>query len=79
MISQEITEHIPHLTEARETLRTWSELKIAADLRAKIMSGELEPGAKMPSTVELGQTYSAAPATAHNATKLLQPVEVSWS
>ncbi|GAB3144183.1 GntR family transcriptional regulator [Microbispora hainanensis] len=48
------------------------QLKIAADLRAKIMSGELEPGQKLPSTAELAETYGTAAATAHNATKLLQ-------
>ncbi|MFC4536916.1 GntR family transcriptional regulator [Sphaerisporangium dianthi] len=57
---------------ARKSDKRPPQLKIAAGLRAKIMSGELEPGAKLPSTAELSETYSAAPATAHNATKLLQ-------
>ncbi|MFC7387174.1 GntR family transcriptional regulator [Sphaerisporangium rhizosphaerae] len=57
---------------ARKSDKRPPQLKIAADLRAKIMSGDLEPGAKLPSTAELAETYSAAPATAHNATKLLQ-------
>lgn len=57
---------------ARKSDERPPQLKIAADLRAKIMSGELEPGEKLPSTAELAKTYSAAPATAHNATKLLQ-------
>ncbi|MEV6979824.1 GntR family transcriptional regulator [Sphaerisporangium sp. NPDC051017] len=57
---------------ARKSDKRPPQLKIAADLRAKIMSGELEPGEKLPSTAELAEAYSAAPATAHNATKLLQ-------
>lgn len=46
--------------------------QIAADLRADIMSGDLPPGAKLPSTAELGQTYSAPGATIQNAVAILK-------
>jgi len=46
--------------------------KIAADLRSKIMSGELVPGQRIPSTAELAARYGSSPGTANKATKLLQ-------
>ncbi|RGC68401.1 putative HTH-type transcriptional regulator YurK [Micromonospora sp. MW-13] len=46
--------------------------QIAADLRADIMSGDLAAGAKLPSTAELGQAYSAPGATIQNAIGILK-------
>lgn len=46
--------------------------QIAADLRAQIMSGALPPGAKLPSTRQLGDRYSAPGATIQNALTALK-------
>lgn len=46
--------------------------QIAADLRAQIMSGELAPGAQLPSTQHLVQRYAAANATIQRALKALK-------
>ena len=40
-------------------------LQLAAILRAQIESGELAPGAKLPSIIDLSQTYTVARVTAH--------------
>ncbi|MEV0584141.1 GntR family transcriptional regulator [Nonomuraea sp. NPDC050310] len=46
--------------------------KLAAELRAKIMAGLLEPGAKLPSTAELGERYGVVGATVQNAVRMLK-------
>ncbi|MFJ6936153.1 GntR family transcriptional regulator [Streptomyces sp. NPDC101132] len=46
--------------------------RIAADLREEIMSGELPPGAKLPSTVQLKARFNAANATIQKALLLLK-------
>ncbi|NVB82431.1 MAG: GntR family transcriptional regulator [Kofleriaceae bacterium] len=46
-------------------------LRIAADLRRRIESGELVPGARVPSTRELATRWKVATATAAHALRLL--------
>jgi GntR family transcriptional regulator len=46
--------------------------QIAADLRARIMSGELAPGEQLPSTQHLVQRYAAANATIQRALAALK-------
>lgn len=46
--------------------------QIAADLRAKIMSGDLKPGDPLPSTSRLVEQYSAANPTIQAAVRLLK-------
>ncbi|MBA2807065.1 GntR family transcriptional regulator [Streptomyces sp. KM273126] len=46
--------------------------RIAADLRDDIMSGELPPGAKVPSTVQLKARFDASNATVQKALQLLK-------
>lgn len=46
--------------------------QIAADLRAKIMSGDLAPDDKLPSTAQLVEKYSAANATIQRALAILK-------
>jgi GntR family transcriptional regulator len=46
--------------------------RIAADLRDAIMSGDLAPGAKMPSTVRLKERFDASNATIQKALQLLK-------
>ena len=41
--------------------------QVAADLRARIMSGELPPGEQLPSTAQLVEHYNAANATVQRA------------
>jgi integrase len=45
---------------------------IAADLRAQIMSGELQPGDTLPTVVQLAAEHTVAAGTAHRAMALLQ-------
>ena len=45
--------------------------EIAADLQRKIESGELGPGARLPSDAELGKTYHASRNTVREAVKNL--------
>lgn len=45
--------------------------QIAADLRAEIASGRLQPGDQLPTVVQLAATYSVAAGTAHRAVALL--------
>jgi integrase len=45
---------------------------IAADLRAQIVSGELQPGDQLPTVVQLAAEYTVAAGTAHRAMALLQ-------
>ncbi|MFC7306337.1 GntR family transcriptional regulator [Streptomyces monticola] len=46
--------------------------RIAADLRDDIMNGNLAPGAKLPSTVELKERFDASNATVQRALQLLK-------
>ncbi|MGW4725095.1 GntR family transcriptional regulator [Streptomyces sp. S1] len=46
--------------------------RIAADLRDEIMSGDLAPGAKLPSTVHLKARFDASSATVQKALQLLK-------
>jgi GntR family transcriptional regulator len=46
--------------------------RIAADLRDEIMSGDLGPGAKLPSTVQLKARFDASNATVQKALQLLK-------
>ncbi|MEV7728446.1 GntR family transcriptional regulator [Streptomyces sp. NPDC087917] len=46
--------------------------RIAADLRDEIMSGDLPPGAKLPSTVRLKVRFGASSATVQKALQLLK-------
>lgn len=54
--------------------------KIAADIRRRIVDGDLTPGTLLPSEKVLAETHSVSPATAHRAVELLKAwrlVEVS--
>ncbi|MER5550172.1 GntR family transcriptional regulator [Streptomyces sp. NPDC002793] len=46
--------------------------RIAADLREQIMSGDLVPGASLPSTAQLKERFDAANATVQKALQLLK-------
>ncbi|EXU63876.1 GntR family transcriptional regulator [Streptomyces sp. PRh5] len=46
--------------------------RIAADLRDEIMSGDLPPGAKLPSTAQLKERFTASNATVQKALHLLK-------
>jgi GntR family transcriptional regulator len=46
--------------------------RIAADLRDDIMTGELPPGANLPSTVQLRSRFDASNATVQKALQLLK-------
>ncbi|MDT0345353.1 GntR family transcriptional regulator [Streptomyces litchfieldiae] len=46
--------------------------RIAADLRDEIMSGDLSPSAKLPSTAQLKTRFSASNATVQKALRLLK-------
>ncbi|MEV6672617.1 GntR family transcriptional regulator [Streptomyces sp. NPDC051162] len=46
--------------------------RIAADLRDEIMSGDLAPGANLPSTVQLKARFDASSATVQKALQLLK-------
>lgn len=46
--------------------------RIAADLRDEIMTGDLGPGAKLPSTVQLKARFDASNATVQKALQLLK-------
>ena len=46
-------------------------MRIAAELRARITSGELAPGDAMPSTRTLAQEYGTSLETANKALKVL--------
>ncbi|MEU0695740.1 GntR family transcriptional regulator [Streptomyces niveus] len=46
--------------------------RIAADLRDEIMSGDLAPGGKVPSTVQLKARFDASSATVQKALQLLK-------
>jgi integrase len=45
---------------------------IAADLREKILTGELKPGDQLPTIVQLAAQHTVAAGTAHRAMALLQ-------
>ncbi|MFI6758760.1 winged helix-turn-helix domain-containing protein [Micromonospora sp. NPDC050417] len=44
---------------------------IANEITAKIKSGELAPGDKLPSTSQLADQYNVSPGTVHRALSLL--------
>lgn len=46
--------------------------QVAADLRARIMSGELGPGAQLPSTAQLEERYKTSNPTIQSAVKALK-------
>ncbi|WP_274913768.1 GntR family transcriptional regulator [Streptomyces sp. WZ-12] len=46
--------------------------RVAADLREEIMSGDLAPGARLPSTTQLKERFSASNATVQKALHLLK-------
>jgi GntR family transcriptional regulator len=46
-------------------------LQLARILRARIESGDLPPGGKLPSILELSASYSVAHTTAHKALRVL--------
>ena len=46
-------------------------LQLAAILRGMIESGELAPGARLPSIIDLAETYGVARTTAHKALRVL--------
>ncbi len=46
-------------------------LQLAGILRAQIESGELAPGARLPSIIALSETYGVARTTAHKALRVL--------
>lgn len=46
--------------------------QVAADLRARIMSGDLKPGAQLPSTAQLVEQYGAANPTIQRALRVLK-------
>lgn len=50
--------------------------QIANDIAAKIKSGELKPGDKLPSTRELAETYEVHLNTAYRAMSLLHDREL---
>jgi DNA-binding GntR family transcriptional regulator len=47
-------------------------LQLAGILRGQISSGELAPGAKLPSIIRLSEDYHVARVTAHKALKMLE-------
>ncbi len=46
-------------------------LQLAAILRGQITSGKLAPGARLPSIIDLSETYGVARTTAHKALRVL--------
>lgn len=47
-------------------------LQLAAILRAKIISGELPPGSRLPPILDLGATYGVATPTVRKALRVLK-------
>ncbi|MCX4676651.1 GntR family transcriptional regulator [Streptomyces sp. NBC_01433] len=62
---------VPRAENEAEDRRSLHE-RIAADLRDEIMSGDLAPGASLPSTVQLKARFSASNATVQKALQLLK-------
>jgi GntR family transcriptional regulator len=58
----------PEEVHDRRSLHT----RIAADLRDEIMTGDLAPGAKLPSTAQLKDRFDASSATIQKALQLLK-------
>jgi GntR family transcriptional regulator len=52
--------------------RTPPSRQIAAAIRQKIASGELRPGARVPSVITLAGEYQVSPDTARKAIRLLK-------
>lgn len=47
-------------------------LQLAAILRGQIESGELQPGSRLPTILELGSTYGVATPTVRKALRVLK-------
>ncbi|WP_069886952.1 GntR family transcriptional regulator [Streptomyces luteocolor] len=62
---------VPHTDDGAGDRRSLHE-RIAADIRDEIMSGDLEPGAKLPSTNQLKERFDASNATIQKALQLLK-------
>ncbi len=62
----------PPMTESGTSDRRCLHERIAADLRDEIMSGDLAPGADLPSTVQLKARFDASSATVQKALQLLK-------
>lgn len=62
----------PGSDPTRATDRRSLHERIAADVRDEIMSGDLAPGAKLPSTVQLTARFDASNATVQKALQLLK-------
>ncbi|GHF47541.1 hypothetical protein GCM10010218_31170 [Streptomyces mashuensis] len=61
-----------HRTEADAADRRSLHERIAADLRDEIMTGDLPPGANLPSTAQLKERFDASSATVQKALQLLK-------
>ncbi|MEV8020899.1 GntR family transcriptional regulator [Streptomyces sp. NPDC086554] len=59
-------------TDANASDRRALHERIAADVRDEIMSGELAPGARLPSTAQLKARFDASSATVQKALQLLK-------
>ncbi|GAA1910126.1 GntR family transcriptional regulator [Streptomyces durmitorensis] len=59
-------------TDATASDRRALHERIAADVRDEIMSGELAPGARLPSTAQLKSRFDASSATVQKALQLLK-------
>ncbi|MFI8878765.1 GntR family transcriptional regulator [Streptomyces sp. NPDC055243] len=59
-------------TDATASDRRALHERIAADVRDEIMSGELAPGARLPSTTQLKSRFDASSATVQKALQLLK-------
>ncbi|GGK19023.1 GntR family transcriptional regulator [Streptomyces camponoticapitis] len=62
---------VPRDDESRYDRRSLHE-RIAADLREEIMTGDLAPGASLPSTARLKERFDASNATVQKALQLLK-------
>lgn len=63
---------VPPRTEENAYDRRSLHERIAADLRDEIMTGDLAPGASLPSTVRLKERFGASNATVQKALQLLK-------
>lgn len=60
-LSSTIVMHTTYSTDKKQKIRGYHE--IASDIRSKISSGELAPGAMLPSRRDLARMYAVAPVT----------------
>ncbi|MFH8606727.1 GntR family transcriptional regulator [Streptomyces sp. NPDC018029] len=63
---------VPHTDNDAVTDRRSLHERIAADLRDEIMSGDLAPGSKLPSTAQLKTRFDASNATVQKALQVLK-------